>query len=185
MPAPLIWPAVVSTVMCFDTSICTSTLLEPLVMPCVTPTLTPLATYLPALTAAAPAEGEPPPAPTGSGEVPTAVEGWLPGMPGCEASDGMLLNALLAVLEEPKLRRSRPRPERILSSTPGPPPPVASAAAACAICRPCAALILLTLVPNSTRDRISSCGSSGCEESAILGCVAVPVILTIAVTSVD
>src|SRR6516162_4518185 len=125
-------PASPWTVKCGRSSISTVTLLVGGERPWLTPTETPGAIYFPALSALPPAAA------------PFVVLGFR-----------VLLAGPLG--PEPSLNQSRPSPPRKRSSIPGPPP--ARVPAAAASCSPCAAVIWPTPRPNSTRDRISSCGT--------------------------
>src|SRR3984893_13457970 len=156
MPVLPDWPASPPTVRCGRTSISTVTLLVGGEMPWVTPTETPGAMYFPALSAVPPVA------------LPLAALGFRVPVVG-------------PVGPEPNLNQSRPRPPRRRSRTPGPPP--ARVAAAAASCSPSPAVIWPTPRLNSTRERISSCGTAGVELRVTVGAEAKPPILTCAVMS--
>src|SRR6266481_9763205 len=141
MPVLPDWPASPWTVRWGRTSISTVILLVGGERPWLTPTETPGAIYFPALSAVPLAA--PPLAALGFRVVLAAPDG-----------------------PEPSLNQSRPRPPRKRSSTPGPPP--ARVPAAAASCSPSPAVIWPTPRLNSTRARISSCGTEGVEVRVIV-----------------
>ena len=158
-PVPPDCPASPPIVRCGRTSISTVTLLVGGEIPLAEPDGNPWGDIFPALGAVPPVA------------LPRAAAAAL----------GFKVPVVALLAPEPSLNQSRPRPPRKRSSTPGPPP--ASVAAAAASCSPSPGVIWPTPLPNNTRDRTSSCGTTGVEVSVIVGAEAKPPMLTCAVMS--